>query len=252
MRVVLLCGPSPTSWIMYQGLKDHVEVVRVVVEAPVPARDLLRRRLRRLGPVTVAGQVLFMALNALLKRRSRGRADRILREAGLPAAPPPEALVTRVASVNDPATADLLRALRPDAVVVNGTRIIGRATLGAVAAPFLNTHVGITPRYRGVHGGYWALAEGDPAHCGVTVHLVDEGIDTGGVLHQATIEPGPEDDFNTYPILQVVRAVPLMRAALQEAARGALAPHAGEPPSGLWSHPTLWRYAWTWLRRGVR
>ena len=51
--------------------------------------------------------------------------------------------------------------------MINGTRIISKATLGCVPAVFINTHVGITPTYRGVHGGYWSLVEGERARCGV-------------------------------------------------------------------------------------
>jgi methionyl-tRNA formyltransferase len=43
-------------------------------------------------------------------------------------------------------------------------------------------HAGITPRYRGTHGGYWVLLNNDPGHCGVTIHLVDPGIDTGSIV----------------------------------------------------------------------
>ncbi len=52
-------------------------------------------------------------------------------------------------------------------------------------------HAGITLRYRGVHGGYWALAEQHPEWVGTTVHLVDPGIDTGGILAQSTFERVP-------------------------------------------------------------
>ena len=62
---------------------------------------------------------------------------------------------------------------------------------------------GITPLYRGVHGAYWALAEGRRDLCGVTVHRVDAGIDTGEVLAQVLIDPTPQDNFVTYPWLQV-------------------------------------------------
>ena len=33
--------------------------------------------------------------------------------------------------------------------------------LQSVEAIFVNTHVGITPKYRGVHGGYWSLVKND-------------------------------------------------------------------------------------------
>ena len=56
--------------------------------------------------------------------------------------------------------------------------------------PVLNYHAGITPKYRGMNGGYWALATGDAGNFGATVHLVDAGVDTGGVLHQVRGRPG--------------------------------------------------------------
>ena len=105
-------------------------------------------------------------------------------------------------------------------VVVNGTRIIARRVLEASDAVFINTHCGITPEYRGVHGGYWALYRSDPENCGVTVHLVDPGIDTGGILAQQRIEPGPHDNFVTYPYLQLAAGLPLLVEAVGSALEG--------------------------------
>ena len=109
--------------------------------------------------------------------------------AGLDTTPYPGA--HHVESVNDPETIRLLRTMQPTVIVVNGTRIISSEVLDAVDCPFINTHAGITPRFRGVHGGYWALVEGRPEMVGTTVHLVDEGIDTGGVLARATFDTSP-------------------------------------------------------------
>ena len=114
-------------------------------------------------------------------------------------------------------------------------------------------HAGITPRYRGVHGGYWALASGDAAHCGVTVHLVDAGIDTGGILAQALIRPTPVDSFVTYPLLQLAAGLPLLVDAARAGLAGTLRPLPADAasPSRLWSHPTLAQWLSGW-RRGVK
>ena len=115
--------------------------------------------------------------------------------------------------------------------VLDRTRVVDR-----VDAPFVNVHAGITPLYRGVHGGYWALASGDRGNCGVTVHLVDEGVDTGGILGQARVDPGPHDDFSTYPLLQLAAGLPLLLEVLPAVAAGqarTLPPPLGE--SRLWT-----------------
>ena len=87
----------------------------------------------------------------------------------------------------------------------------------SLAAPFINYHAGITPKYRGVHGGYWAKAEGDPGNFGITVHLIDKGIDTGEVLYQARLASTAEDNYSTFPYLQLVAALPLLERAADDA-----------------------------------
>jgi methionyl-tRNA formyltransferase len=95
-----------------------------------------------------------------------------------------------------------------------------------------------------VHGGYWALVDRCPEHCGVTVHLVDEGIDTGNVLRQARVEPTPEDNFVTYPLLQLGAGLPLLLDEAAKALDGRLVPRPYPPgASRLRTHPTIWEYA---------
>lgn len=251
-RVVILCGPGRSSRVTYHAIAREFRVIRVIEENKPSARGLLARRVKKLGPVTVAGQVAFMVFSKLRHRFSEPRIRDLISKFGLVDAPIPAEVVVHVESVNDLATIDLLKSLAPDVVVVNGTRIISERVLNALPCPFVNTHMGITPRYRGVHGAYWAMTENDAANCGVTVHLVDKGIDTGAVLYQARIEPEPADNFDTYPIHQLHAALPLMKAALDDIRLGRLAPGPGVGPSRLWSHPTIWAYLRKWLTMGVK
>jgi phosphoribosylglycinamide formyltransferase-1 len=248
--VVLLAGDGESTRIVFHALERRFPGIRVVMEAPVPRRQLLARRARRLGLRTVAGQILFMGVMLpRLRRAGAARVEEICSEHGLDRSPIPEDRVVRVPSVNADAARDALRALAPAVVVVNGTRIIGRETLRAVQAPFINLHAGITPLYRGVHGGYWALAEGRPELAGSTVHLVDDGIDTGTVLAQACFTPGPADSFATYPYLHLAAGIPPLADAVAAALAGDLRPRPHPTlPSRLRTHPTLWQYARTRLR----
>ncbi|MEO6347100.1 MAG: formyltransferase family protein, partial [Aquaticitalea sp.] len=112
---------------------------------------------------------------------------------------------------------------------------------------------GITPKYRGVHGGYWSIANGDKENCGVTVHLVDSGIDTGGVLFQKTIETNPNDNFATYTYLQIGEGIQLMKQAIFAFINGNLKGKEGRTTeSNLWSHPTLWFYLRKRIFKGVK
>lgn len=252
--VVMLVGPDESSRWVFHALDRAVGVRHVIEEQPVPRLQFLRRRAKTLGWRPVAGQILFMVfVMPWLRREAAARREEIIHTARLDAAPIPADRLTRVASVNAPETLDKLRELAPAVVVLNGTRIVAKRVLEALPCPFLNMHAGITPLYRGVHGGYWALAEGRPDACGVTVHLVDAGIDTGGIVAQALIRAESTDNFTTYPVLQVAAGIPLMVEAVRAALDGRLttiAPPPGE--SRLWHHPTACQYLAARWQRGVR
>lgn len=242
--VMLTARTTAMAPMVYNAVARQHPIERVVVEEPASRAAFLRRRVQRLGPVTVAGQVLFQALAVpVLQRRAHGRLREIADEHGLDPTPIPTHVIAPVPSVNDAATRALLLEIAPRGVLVFGTRIIARSILEAVDARFINVHAGITPLYRGVHGGYWALHEQRPEHFGATIHLVDPGIDTGAILGQVRVQPSPRDDFATYPLLQTAAALPLLVDIVGKALRGDLAPcpvPAGA--SRLWSHPTLVSY----------
>ncbi len=252
--IVLLAQEGDFTNFVFNALQRAFTVAAVIIEAPVPKPTLLKRRVQRLGLRTVAGQLLFRGLVVpSLSRASRARIAEICAQHELRGDAVPERWIRRVSSVNSQDARGLLRSLGPAVVVVNGTRIIAKETLAATTAPFVNTHAGITPLYRGVHGGYWAMAQGDRAHCGVTVHLVDTGIDTGGILGQTTISPTLADNFVTYPYLQYGAAIPLLLESVHALLAGeATTRRAPEGASKLWSHPTFGEYVRNRLRVGAR
>jgi folate-dependent phosphoribosylglycinamide formyltransferase PurN len=60
----------------------------------------------------------------------------------------------------------------------------------------VNTHPALLPAFPGAHAIRDALAAGAD-RTGVTVHWVDEGVDTGPVIAQVPVAVEPGDDENT-------------------------------------------------------
>lgn len=250
-RVVLLAQEGQSTTLVYHALRSAGMDVHVLIETPTTTRRLLRMRMRTQGVVRVLGQVLFHVFIAIpLTRRSAARRRTLVELAGASLAPIPAESIRRIPSVNHGDCPATIAELAPDVVVINGTRILAARTIAAIGKPTINMHAGITPMYRGVHGGYWALVMNDHAHCGVTVHLVDAGVDTGAVLAQALIHPGPEDDFSTYPTLQTLAGLPLLVEAVRRPQR--ILPTTAGSESRRWYHPTLFTYLRHRWSRGVR
>ncbi len=200
-KIVLLARDCDSSAIVYNYLKQFFSIEAIVLEKTLPKIKQFLRRAKKHGWWTAAGQVAFMIIvYPLLKIFSRKRKKEIFGQYGLDVSPLPEKLITRVKSLNTAAARELLQKLKPDLLLVNGTRIISGKTLACVPAPFINIHVGITPLFRGVHGGYWAVATGRKDLFGSTIHYVDAGVDTGGIIEQVFTCPDKKDNFYTYPL----------------------------------------------------
>jgi folate-dependent phosphoribosylglycinamide formyltransferase PurN len=252
--VLFLGQDVPLTRAVVHALRAELSDLKVMFEDPVPRKEFVQRRIKRLGWWTVIGQVLFAKLvSPVLRRSARARIDEIIREFDLDESEL-DGEVIRVSSVNSDEARAAIADVRPSVIVVTGTRIIGKKTLAVTDAPFINLHAGITPLYRGVNGAYWALAEGRPELAGTTIHFIDEGIDTGTIIEQVSFPLSPEDSWVTYPYLHIAHGLPALVKAVQKARAGELtgSVERSDLDSKLRYPPTLWYYLWHRLRRGVR
>lgn len=97
----------------------------------------------------------------------------------------------------DTALAETVAVFNPDLVVSAGfMRILGAGFLAAFGGRTINTHPALLPSFPGAHGVRDALAYGVKV-TGCTVHVVDEGTDTGPIIAQAAVAVEPEDTEET-------------------------------------------------------
>lgn len=98
---------------------------------------------------------------------------------------------------NSPRATTLLSQYAPDVVVFTGGGLLRRALLSIPRLGVLNCHMGILPRYRGMDVVEWTALEsgrGVPG-IGVTVHFMDEGVDTGPILLERLTTLRSDDSF---------------------------------------------------------
>lgn len=82
----------------------------------------------------------------------------------------------------------------PDLVVLAGfMRVVGKPVLERFAGRMINVHPALLPAFPGMDGPRQAVEAGVRIS-GCTVHVVDEGVDTGPILAQAAVPVLPDDD----------------------------------------------------------
>lgn len=251
-RVVVLTQGGPNPEILVNALKRRVPDLLVVEEKPESKKAMLRQKVRRLGWVTAFGQMATMAVSKFGKPLARRRASEIVRQFGVDVRPDPALPRISIDSANSAEFVRLVGELKPAVLFLVSCRILRPETLRAVPCPVLNFHAGINPQYRGQQGGYWARVMGDEANFGATVHLVDAGVDTGGVIGQVRVTPSRKDTMHTYPLLLTAAGTDIAARAVADALAGAVRPQeTTTEPSRQWYHPTLWRWLWTGMTRGI-
>jgi len=101
--------------------------------------------------------------------------------------------VLQPAAIRGQEFCDQLAALKPDLIVVAAYgRILPGHLLNLPRYGTINVHGSILPKYRGAAPIQWAVINGDQ-ESGVTIMQMDEGMDTGAILHIETIPIAADD-----------------------------------------------------------
>ena len=80
-----------------------------------------------------------------------------------------------------------------DLIVAYGCSIIKEPILDYYKNKILNLHLGLSPYYRGSGTNFWPLVNNEPQYVGATFMFMDEGIDTGSIIHQIRARIFKED-----------------------------------------------------------
>jgi methionyl-tRNA formyltransferase len=126
-----------------------------------------------------------------------------------------------VGNHNDAACAELLKATRPDVVVLGGTRIIKPHLLEIPRRATVNCHPGLLPWLRGSASVGWALYKDLPQ--GATAHFIDPSIDTGDIIIRRELPVYRADTYESLCSRVAILAAQLMAETVQWFAEG-------EPP----------------------
>ncbi|MCO6462371.1 MAG: hypothetical protein J5I59_13290 [Saprospiraceae bacterium] len=255
LGVYIFCGKGKSSNYVYNYLKTNFRVSAIYIENKPSKYLMMKRRAKVLGVKKVLGQLLFLSLILpILKLFSKRRINKIENEFHLDDKTIQSDTLHYVENINEIDFSKVFKNENRAIIIINGTRIISKKTLKKIPFPIINIHVGITPLFRGVHGGYWSLRTQRADLFGSTLHFVDKGIDTGNVIKQVIGSPTSEDNFSTYPVLQYGLILPELLETIKDYSSGldieTIAPMVSE--SKLNYHPTLSQWLYGYIRYNIK
>ena len=101
--------------------------------------------------------------------------------------------VLQPVSLKDPEFLEALAAWKADLFVVVAFRMLPKVVWEMPRLGTFNLHAALLPQYRGAAPINWAVINGDKA-TGVTTFMIDEGMDTGGIMFREQCLIGPDEN----------------------------------------------------------
>lgn len=211
-RVLFLGMPGNFSWPSLRALLDRgIDVCAVVLPAsprldrpyhlPITRREQLRSNRSMLPLLNSSLQVGIVQLAW---------------ERQIP--------LWEVSRMSDPATVSTLAAYQPDLICVACFSLrISRSILDIPHLGSLNVHPSLLPAHRGPVPLFWAFRQG-LQQTGVTIHLMDEGMDTGDILAQSVIEIPDGISYAELELRCAARGGELLAATVCELYKGSASP----------------------------
>ena len=225
-RIVLLTSDQPgavalarAARALARSILDHgIDLSGVIVErTPQPKswkgslRHLLGDELSlQLASLRWPSDVRRLVLGEHeLQRRGEARLDEALGKDARSF--PSHVRLLRTARVNSEEAYRFLRDEAPDLVVTFATGLLKPRMLQIPRLGTINVHTSVLPDYRGFWPEFWQLYDRAYDKTGFSVHFIDEGVDTGDIVHREHVPSNDETDpftLRTRNIIQVVRKYP--------------------------------------------
>jgi methionyl-tRNA formyltransferase len=106
-------------------------------------------------------------------------------------------------------------------IAVGYTNILEETILSGPHLVPVNFHASLLPAYRGKHPVFWCLRNGE-RWSGMTVHVMDAGIDTGDIIYQVRVQTRKNDTVSSLYKRIMDRSVSLINQLVEDCEDGVL------------------------------
>ena len=189
MRIILLTQDEPfylAENINYllNNLPNNTEVVATVLfqASPFGGKKTFVQKIKE--TINIFGVQFFLHYGIklfLAKFNSKKKISKVLQKHKIPE-------IRLKKNINSKESVNILKSYIPDLLIsIAGNQIFKKQIFNLAPKGCLNLHTALLPKYRGLMPSFWVLKNNEK-QTGVSVFFVDEGIDSGEIVVQKTIE----------------------------------------------------------------
>jgi len=119
-----------------------------------------------------------------------------------------------VGNINEEESIEFIKKLKSELIVVFGTSLVRKEIMQVPKKTIINVHTGLSPYYRGGQSAFWCLYNNEPEYIGVTIHYIDEGIDSGDIILQGRPEIEEGDSLASIECKLALLSIDLLKETI--------------------------------------
>lgn len=123
-------------------------------------------------------------------------------------------------SINDRKCIRWCKERNPDLLLVFGTSILRSPMICLPRLGVLNVHTSLLPEYRGIFSEFWQVLHGRFDRSGVTIHFIDDRVDTGDIILQRKNEVSSHVDPYILRVQNIVITKEILPSAAELVLKG--------------------------------
>ena len=249
MRTLLVCHDGANLDLVGLGrwLGSFSELTGVIVLQEKKSRlgRRIRREIKRVGLARFLDVIAFRFYYKLFLAASDHQWEQTtLAELSRVYADPGDVPILFTHSPNSAEAEQFISERKVDIMLLRCKSLLKENIFSLPAVGTFVMHPGICPEYRNAHGCFWALANNDLEHVGMTLLRIDKGVDTGPIYgyYSYGFDARTESHIRIQTRV-VLENLPALEKRLTEIYHGEAAPlDVQGKKSATWGQPWLSRY----------
>lgn len=164
---------------LLKNLPSHIKIVGAIVLRQSPFGKKMSFLQKAYETASIFGLAFFThySFKYVLGKLSGKSVRKVFEQQDTP-------LIEVEGSINAPVVLDNIKSYEPDVIVsIAANQIFKKRLLSLPSRGCINLHTGLLPKYRGLMPTFWAMKNNED-NIGVSVFLMDEGIDNGPIIVQ--------------------------------------------------------------------
>ena len=122
--------------------------------------------------------------------------------------------VYNVKDINSKKSNNLIRKISPDITIISGAPKLKINTINTIKKLCVNVHLGFVSKYRGLDSNLWAIYHRDYNNIGITLHKIEDKLDTGDIYLQSKLEISSEVSVYSLRYFETEKAIKMLNIIL--------------------------------------